>query len=833
MKRLDLIDLDLLNEIKIDDHKLETNTNIEVILLGEEKIGKTQIINQLIDKKFNDNYIKTLSANYEYKTIKIEEEIIKSKNLSIYDLPGAKQFRSINNTFLKSSDIILLVYDITNIESFIELYNWNELLTNKENILKCVIGNKNDLIEKREISQEDGKNFANKIEALFFETNAKDYINICEIFTKIVTEYSLLYEKKKKKKSVSNSSSNSDKYLIKLRNIEEIEEKKKKKRKGCEKCVNSFSDKIYLDPCLFKLKIKNSNKNINEDNSKNEKKQIKEMIKYKNGNIKEIYNNNIEDEEEEYCIFKFQNGGIFEGKIDKEKNKLIDGLLYKNNMEINIYDKKIVNLITALIITNSKIELNQDSSNENYFELDNNFVIKVNLKDENIILDENILINVNIILFIFKEIDENCIIKIKSLHNKILKINKENIIIGIIACKNSIKNKEILNSIQELSKSLNIFFEEEEEEIEEFEMKDFLNNIKNKYLNHYENEVIENEEGTYFGGDKNGKKEGYGIMLYENSSIYFGEWENDQKNGNGILFGEDLFPMMNGKWKNDELISGKTIDILNFVNEGNFFDDEIYEGKFSYFDFLKYEGTLKGEDLYGMIEIKNGNIYEGKCNNFIKKLFDNVNGEGIIKYNNNDIYKGKWNDFKKNGKGIIYTEDGDIFESEWENDIIIGNWMLKSNNGDIYIGENNIYEDKEDEENFEIKFEIDEDNFEIKFEIDEEKYNLEEKINIIEEYMLGIGNLENFEINDDELIKVEYDIQYIYKIWKIGQNISKYINEGKKILFFKEFIKSSINSNKNFKKLIINKIERLIMIINYAKKYAIFSNKKILFMMKY
>ncbi len=44
------------------------------------------------------------------------------------------------------------------------------------------------------------------------------------------------------------------------------------------------------------------------------------MIKYKNGNIKEIYNNNIEDEEEEYCIFKFQNGNIFKGKIEKEKN---------------------------------------------------------------------------------------------------------------------------------------------------------------------------------------------------------------------------------------------------------------------------------------------------------------------------------------------------------------------------------------------------------------------------------------------------------------------------------------------------------------------------------
>ena len=104
------------------------------------------------------------------------------------------------------------------------------------------------------------------------------------------------------------------------------------------------------------------------------------------------------------------------------------------------------------------------------------------------------------------------------------------------------------------------------------------------------------------------------------------------------------------------------------------FNFEIYEGKISYLDLIKYEGTLKGEYLYGKLEIKNGNIYEGKWENFLKEMeFDKGKGEGIIKYTNNDIYKGKWNNFKKNWKGIIYTEDRNIFESEWENDIIKGN----------------------------------------------------------------------------------------------------------------------------------------------------------------
>ena len=182
-----------------DDLNENKEFDIEVIFLGEEKVGKTQIINQLINKEFNENYIKTFSANQNKTTIKILEDTIKSKPLKIYDLPGSKQFSSVNKTFLKSPEIILMVYDITNIESFIELYNWNELLAEKEDVLKCVIGNKNDLQKNREISQEDGKNFANKIDALFFEINAKEYINIYEAFTKLLVNI-LYYMKKKIKK---------------------------------------------------------------------------------------------------------------------------------------------------------------------------------------------------------------------------------------------------------------------------------------------------------------------------------------------------------------------------------------------------------------------------------------------------------------------------------------------------------------------------------------------------------------------------------------------------------------------------------------------------------
>ena len=263
--------------------------NIEIILLGEGKVGKTQIVNQLINKNFNEKYIKTYSPKEEKKIIKIiEDEIVKSKNLSIYDLPGIKNFRSINNTFLKSSKIILLIYDITNIESFIELYNWNELINGRKNILKCVIGNKNDLLEKRVISFEDGRKFAEEIRASFFETNARDYINIYELFAKIVTEYSQFYEKKEYCQI----------YEKKDNAIHLKKEKTEKKEDNCcpsisEKEINEI-DQFIFEPFLY------STEYINEENIKDDEKKIKRIsIEFKNGTI--IEKNDINN----YTTIKF------------------------------------------------------------------------------------------------------------------------------------------------------------------------------------------------------------------------------------------------------------------------------------------------------------------------------------------------------------------------------------------------------------------------------------------------------------------------------------------------------------------------------------------------
>ena len=431
---------------------------IEIILLGEGQVGKTQIINQLKSTKFDDEYIKTYTPNNAIINFtQVKNDIKKILCSDIYDLPGTKQFRSINNTFLKTSQIILLVYDIININSFIELFTWNELLLdNKNNIIKCVIANKNDLNDKRVISEEEGKKFAEKIDALFYETNAKDYEKIYNTFNSIVNEYYEQFIEGKEEENENYSDEDDIKNKIKIK-------EKRKEDKCMNNCNSSYLNYMDIDPYLYKIKMESSIKDINENNiqkskeeekeeskeegnreekeeeekeeeekeeekeikekeeekeekekeeekdekeeekevKEKEKEDIKEIIKYKNGNIFK----GITKKNKRYGILKFSNGDIFEGKLDGEHNTFIKGKFFHENLILDIYEGEIVNMIHILIIDSQESDNNKKKYKKHY-SLDNNFVLNINYqKLNNINIDNNLLENLDVILFVCGKCD--------------------------------------------------------------------------------------------------------------------------------------------------------------------------------------------------------------------------------------------------------------------------------------------------------------------------------------------------------------------------------------------------------------------------------------------
>ena len=159
------------------------NEALKIILLGEVAVGKTSLINIFIDPNFNKNISPTLSPSYLTKLVEYEN---KTFLLSIWDTAGQEQYRAMNKIFIKNSNIILFIYDITNKSSLKELSFWIkyvETCIGKDSAVYGVIGNKLDLFDKEDeikekgqdfelVNTEEGKKFAEEIGAEFLETSA-------------------------------------------------------------------------------------------------------------------------------------------------------------------------------------------------------------------------------------------------------------------------------------------------------------------------------------------------------------------------------------------------------------------------------------------------------------------------------------------------------------------------------------------------------------------------------------------------------------------------------------------------------------------------------------
>ena len=174
---------------------------VKLILVGNGKVGKTSLITQYLDKAFTGDYIMTVGKEKTIKNINIEE---KEVSLEICDTAGQPDYRAVNKIFMKNTDIALIVYDMTNRETFQELTGWIKNvkeINQSSDIILSIIANKSDLYEKRNISEEEGKKFAADNHSFFFETSAFDYDSINKVFNDLTEEY--LIKKSNKKNTIN------------------------------------------------------------------------------------------------------------------------------------------------------------------------------------------------------------------------------------------------------------------------------------------------------------------------------------------------------------------------------------------------------------------------------------------------------------------------------------------------------------------------------------------------------------------------------------------------------------------------------------------------------
>ena len=145
---------------------LSFNYLLKYIIIGDSSVGKSNILLRYVHNSFNPEFLTTIGVEFGAKNIEINKKIFK---IQIWDTAGQENFRSITRAYYKNSVCALVVYDITNRSSF-------------KSIFIILVGNKNDLENERQVSYEEGLEFAKNNNIVFFETSAKTGKNISELF---------------------------------------------------------------------------------------------------------------------------------------------------------------------------------------------------------------------------------------------------------------------------------------------------------------------------------------------------------------------------------------------------------------------------------------------------------------------------------------------------------------------------------------------------------------------------------------------------------------------------------------------------------------------------
>jgi Ras-related protein Rab-2A len=161
----------------------EVNFNYlyKYIVIGDSFVGKSCIVAKYIHGGFDEEFKTTIGIEFGSKDLTINGKVYR---IQIWDTAGQETFRSITRAYYKNSVCSFIVYDVTNRQSFLNVQDWfNECKKQTpKTAMMVLVGNKIDLNNKREVSYEEGENFAKNNSMLFYETSAKNGDNIENMF---------------------------------------------------------------------------------------------------------------------------------------------------------------------------------------------------------------------------------------------------------------------------------------------------------------------------------------------------------------------------------------------------------------------------------------------------------------------------------------------------------------------------------------------------------------------------------------------------------------------------------------------------------------------------
>jgi len=179
----------------------------KLLLIGDSGVGKSCLLLRFADDTYTESYISTIGVDFKIRTIELDGKTIK---LQIWDTAGQERFRTITSSYYRGAHGIIIVYDVTDQESFNNVKQWLQEIDRyaSESVNKLLVGNKSDLTTKKVVDYTTAKEYADQLRIPFLETSAKSATNVEQAFVTMAAEI--------KNKMGPSSAASSDKPNVKI-----------------------------------------------------------------------------------------------------------------------------------------------------------------------------------------------------------------------------------------------------------------------------------------------------------------------------------------------------------------------------------------------------------------------------------------------------------------------------------------------------------------------------------------------------------------------------------------------------------------------------------------
>mmetsp|Transcript_4782 Transcript_4782/g.17179 ORF Transcript_4782/g.17179 Transcript_4782/m.17179 type:complete len:204 (-) Transcript_4782:1707-2318(-) len=153
----------------------------KLLLIGDSGVGKSCLLLRFADNAYNESHVSTIGMDFKIKTIVLGEKTVK---LQIWDTAGQERFRTITSSYYRGASGIIVVYSITDRESFENVKKWLSDIDRfaAPDVNKLLVGNKSDLASARQVEEAEGRELAKSLGIPFIETSAKSAHGVEQAF---------------------------------------------------------------------------------------------------------------------------------------------------------------------------------------------------------------------------------------------------------------------------------------------------------------------------------------------------------------------------------------------------------------------------------------------------------------------------------------------------------------------------------------------------------------------------------------------------------------------------------------------------------------------------